>query len=62
VPLREGELAKKEGVTPRYVRKSLPCALLGPQGVEAILDGKCSPYLSLDRLANELSVEWDRQA
>jgi hypothetical protein len=56
------ELAKKEGVTPRYVRKIMPCAMLGPQGVEAILAGKCSPGLTLNRLVNELQVEWDRQA
>ena len=42
------ELAKREGVTPRYVRRIMPCAMLGPQGVEAILGGKCSPDLTLD--------------
>jgi site-specific DNA recombinase len=55
------KLAKKEGVTPRYVRKILPCMLLGPQGVECILAGKCSPDLTLDRLVNKLPLEWDRQ-
>jgi site-specific DNA recombinase len=55
------ELAQQHGVTPRYVKKILRCALLSPDGVESILAGKCSPGLSLETLVNVLPPEWSRQ-
>jgi len=55
------ELAKKNGITPRYVKNILRGAMLGPEGVEAILSGKCSPELTLNGLVNELPLEWGRQ-
>jgi len=55
------ELAKKNGITPRYVKNILRGAMLRPDGVEALLAGKCSPELTLNGLVNELPLEWDRQ-
>jgi site-specific DNA recombinase len=55
------ELAQRHSVTPRYVKKIFRCALLGPDVVEAILAGKCSPDLTLDSLTNKLYLEWFRQ-
>jgi hypothetical protein len=55
------EIAKKHGVTPSYVKRIFPCALLGPASVEAILNGKTSMALTLDHLLGNLPSEWDQQ-
>jgi hypothetical protein len=55
------ELAKQQGVTPRYIKKIFRCALLGPDGVEAILSGKWPPELTLDGLVHGLPSEWSEQ-
>jgi DNA invertase Pin-like site-specific DNA recombinase len=55
------QLALEYGVSRRYIKKILPCAWLGPQFVEAILKGKCSPQLTLESLVQNLPIRWDGQ-
>ena len=52
------DLATRHNVHPSYVKRILRCALLGPNGVETILAGECSPTLTVDKLANRLPSEW----
>ncbi|MGC2161295.1 MAG: recombinase family protein, partial [Silvibacterium sp.] len=56
------ELARRHKVSPRYVKKILPCALLGPRSVDAILKMKTRPQLTLDYLLNQLPIRWDQQS
>jgi hypothetical protein len=55
------ELAKKNGITPRYVKNILRAAMLGPNGIEELLAGRCSPELSLNGLVCELPTSWVSQ-
>jgi hypothetical protein len=55
------DLARRHGVTPRYVKRIFRCASVGPKAVEAILDNQCSPELTLQHLMDNLPNEWDRQ-
>ena len=56
------ELAAANGVTPRYVKKILRCALLCPEGVEAVLAGKCPLNLNMQSLTDDLPSVWCQQA
>jgi site-specific DNA recombinase len=55
------ELARQHGVTPRYVKKILPCALLRPNIVEAIVNRECPSQLTLSALTEEVSLDWTSQ-
>jgi DNA invertase Pin-like site-specific DNA recombinase len=55
------DLARRHGVTRRYVKNIFRCALVGHKAVEAIFDNECSPELTLQGLASKLPIEWDRQ-
>jgi site-specific DNA recombinase len=55
------DLAKQHGVTPRYVKKILPCALLGPDVVEAILKHKNARHLTLKSLLEAIPMSWASQ-
>lgn len=55
------ELASQSGVTPHYVPKLFPCALLAPDLVELILGERQAPLLTLDKLATRLPLDWKRQ-
>jgi site-specific DNA recombinase len=55
------ELARQHGVTPRYVKKILPCALLRPGIVEAIVNRECPSQLTLSALTEEVSLDWTSQ-
>lgn len=44
-----------------YVSRILQLTLLAPDIVEAILDGRHAPEMTLRGLMGALSVEWDRQ-
>jgi DNA invertase Pin-like site-specific DNA recombinase len=55
------DLARLHGVSRRYVKNILRCASLSPSVVEAILNNKCSTELTLQDLANNIPIEWDRQ-
>jgi hypothetical protein len=54
------EIAKKHGVTPSYVKRIFPCALLGPASVESILNKTTSTGLTLDHLLGSSSLTYIR--
>lgn len=54
-------IAREHGVSEGYVGRILRCASLAPDLVEAILQGRQSPTLTLDRLFNNLPLAWDEQ-
>jgi site-specific DNA recombinase len=56
------ELAKREGITRRYIRRLVGLAFLSPQLVEAILQG-CQPVeLTTTRLTEfDLPLDWTEQ-
>jgi site-specific DNA recombinase len=65
--LRSGEatslraIAREHGLTPRYVGRLLRCAFLAPEVVEAILQGRQPPQLTLARLCKNLPLGWAEQ-
>ena len=54
-------IAQEHGVMPRYVRRILRCAFLAPDLVEAILDGRQPPELTLAGLCHTLPLDWAEQ-
>jgi site-specific DNA recombinase len=57
------EIALREGVSPRYVRRMLSVAFLAPRLVEAIAEGRQPPELTAEALAEriELPLLWAEQ-
>ncbi|WP_145111326.1 hypothetical protein [Cereibacter sediminicola] len=55
------ELAAMEGVSPSYLTRVLRLTLLAPDIIEAILDGRQGPEVTLARLMNGFPERWDRQ-
>jgi len=55
------ELAEREGITPSYMTRVLRLTLLAPQIVEAILDGRQGPEITLLRLLEPLPVGWEER-
>ena len=55
------ELAEREGIAPSYMTRVLRLTLLAPDIIDAILDGKQGPELTLARLLEPLPVEWVAQ-
>jgi hypothetical protein len=55
------ELAEREGITSSYMTRVLRLTLLAPDIVEAILDGKQGPEVTLARVLEPFPVEWDTQ-
>lgn len=55
------ELAEHEGIAPSYMTRVLRLALLEPDIVEAILDGKQGPEVTLVRVLEPFPVEWEKQ-
>lgn len=56
-----GELAEREGIAPSYMTRVLRLTLLAPDIVEAILDGKQGPGVTLARVLEPFPVEWESQ-
>jgi site-specific DNA recombinase len=54
-------IAKQMGVGKRYVARIFQCAFLAPDIVEAILDGRQPPELTLERLRSPLPIAWAEQ-
>ena len=52
------ELAEREGIAPSYMTRVLRLTLLAPEIVEAILDGKQGPEVTLARVLAPFPVEW----
>ena len=55
------ELAEREGIAPSYMTRVLRLTLLSPDIVEAILDGKQGPEVTLARVLVPVPVEWSEQ-
>ena len=52
------ELAEREGIAPYYMTRVLRLTLLAPDIVEAILDGKQGPEVTLASVLEPFPVEW----
>lgn len=55
------ELAEREGIAPSYMTRVLRLTLLAPDIVEAILDGKQGPVVTLARLLEPFPIVWAEQ-
>ena len=55
------ELAEREGIAPSYMTRVLRLTLLAPDIVEAILDGRQGPEVTLGRLLEPFPAEWEEQ-
>lgn len=55
------ELAEREGIAPSYMSRVLRLTLLAPDIVEAILNGKQGPEVTLARVLEAFPVEWIEQ-
>jgi hypothetical protein len=55
------ELAEREGIAPSYMTRVLRLTLLAPDIVEAILDGKQGPEMTLARVMEPFPGEWEVQ-
>ena len=56
------ELAEREGIAPSYMTRVLRLTLLAPDIVEAILDGRQGPEVTLARVLEPFPVEWEGQS
>lgn len=55
------ELAEREGIAPSYMTRVLRLTLLAPDIVEAIVDGRQAPEVTLARVLEPFSVNWANQ-
>ena len=55
------EIAAKEKINASYVSRVLRLTLLAPDIVEAILDGRQAPEMTLPVSMAAFPVEWERQ-
>jgi hypothetical protein len=58
-----GELAKREGIDGRSVRRLIPLGFLSPRIIEAIAEGRQPPGLTLEALTRriDLPLLWSGQ-
>jgi hypothetical protein len=52
------ELAEREGIAPSYMTRVLRLSLLPPDIVEAILDGKQGPEVTLAQVLKPFPLKW----
>jgi len=55
------ELAEREGIAPSYMTRVLRLTLLAPEIVEAILDGRQGPEVTLARVLEPFPSRWQDQ-
>ena len=55
------ELAEREGIAPSYMTRVLRLTLLAPDIVEAILNGKQGPEVTLARVLEQFPHSWSEQ-
>jgi hypothetical protein len=55
------ELARKAGVNPRYVVRMVRMGLLAPDIIEAILEGRQTAALTLERFRQPIPLDWSEQ-
>jgi hypothetical protein len=56
------ELAEREGIASSYMTRVLQLTLLAPDIVEAILDGRKRPEVTLARLMVPVPAQWQDQS
>lgn len=56
-----GELAEREGIAPSYMTRVLRLTMLAPDIVEAILDGRAGPEVTLARVMEPFPSSWTEQ-
>ncbi len=56
-----GELAEREGIAPSYMTRVLRLTVLAPDIVEAIMDGRQVPEVTLAVLMKRVPAEWSAQ-
>ena len=56
------ELAEREGIAPSYITRVLRLTLIAPDIVEAILDGRQGPEVTLAQVLEPFPVRWSEQA
>jgi hypothetical protein len=56
------ELAEREGIASSYMTRVLRLTLLAPDIIEAILDGKQGPEVTLARVLEPFPTEWADQS
>lgn len=56
-----GELAVREGIALSYMTRVLRLTLLSPEIIEAILDGRQGPELTMAELMEPFPAEWAEQ-
>jgi hypothetical protein len=56
-----GEIATREKINKSYVSRVLRLTLLPPDTVEAVLDGRQAPGITLRGLMKGVPVEWENQ-
>jgi hypothetical protein len=54
-------IAAATGLSPRYIRRIIRSALLAPEIVEAIVQGRQAPQLTLTSLIDEVPLSWAKQ-
>jgi DNA invertase Pin-like site-specific DNA recombinase len=54
-------LAKETGFDERYISRIIPLAFLAPDIIEAIIEGRQTPNLSLEQFVSEIALEWTIQ-
>lgn len=55
------ELAESEGIAPSYMTRVLRLTLLAPEIIEAILDGKQGPEVTLAMILEQFPAAWNEQ-
>lgn len=56
------ELAEREGIAPSYMTRVLRLTLLAPDIVEAVLDGRQGPEVTLTQVLEPFPLTWQHQA
>lgn len=56
------ELAEREGIAPSYMTRVLRLTLLAPDIIDAILDGKQGPEVTLAEVLEPFPLTWQHQA
>lgn len=56
------ELAEREGIAPSYMTRVLRLTLLAPDIIDAILDGKQGPEVTLAQVLEPFPLRWQHQA
>ncbi len=56
------ELAEHEGIAPSYMTRVMRLTLLAPDIVEAILDGRQGPEVTLAQVLEPFPLDWRQQS